>query len=252
MIYGFERERERERSDSFFDENQKKKVGEGNQITSLFRRYHNIILVTVSKPTSKGIISYNCYLNLHSCLKRKEKKKNPWRRLFSTRKSTFNMCKIVFMSSTMKRNSMSMKLSGLKFIVLNSEGRCWNYIFCNDDQENPTLTGTKRKSSRKEKRKCVFVWSLFKGFNFHHASNFVWPIDEYMKLLQITNQFARHLPTCFSIGYEYSQQWKWDAFNFIYFEPHDFWSYLYALFIIIEFMFGSCQSRLFWFSFLIY
>ena len=70
-------ERERERGLTPFLMKTKKKVGEGNQITSLFRRYHNIILVTVSKPTSKGIISYNCYLNLHSCLKRKEKKKNP-------------------------------------------------------------------------------------------------------------------------------------------------------------------------------
>ena len=128
----------------------KKKVGEGNQITSLFRRYHNI-LVTVSKPTSKGIISYNCYLNLHSCLKRKEKKKNPWRRLFSTRKSTFNMCKIVFMSSTMKRNSMSMKLSGLKFIVLNSEGRCWNYIFVMMTKK--TLHSRVPKENQVEKRK---------------------------------------------------------------------------------------------------
>ena len=67
-------ERERERGLTPFLMKTKNKVGEGNQITSLFRRYHNIILVTVSKPTSKGIISYNCYLNLHSCLKRKEKK----------------------------------------------------------------------------------------------------------------------------------------------------------------------------------
>ena len=72
-----ERERERERGLTPFLMKTKKKVGEGNQITSLFRRYHNIILVTVSKPTSKGIISYNCYLNLQSCLKRKETEKNP-------------------------------------------------------------------------------------------------------------------------------------------------------------------------------
>ena len=93
MIYGFERERERERErfDSFFFfMKTKKKLVRVTKVTSLFRcyhnffffflkkrRYHNIILVTMSKPTSKGIISYNCYLNLQSCLKRKETEKNP-------------------------------------------------------------------------------------------------------------------------------------------------------------------------------